>query len=104
VVGRLGRCRLPNGALVIAPAEHTVQIDKTLVMLAWAPREVDRLVGLIVGAYGRLEAEVFGLPPDALDGAGSHGPTPAGVIDEVTARIVDSATAVRAAALPTGKG
>ena len=84
--------------------EHTIQVDKTLVMLAWTPREVDRLVGLIVGAYGRLEAEVFGLPADALDSAGSHGRTPAGVIDEVTARIVDSATAVRAAALSNDQG
>ena len=57
--------------------EHTIQIDKTLVMLAWTPREVDRLVGLVVGAYGRLEAEVFGLRAAALDRAGSAGRTPA---------------------------
>ena len=82
--------------------EHTVQVDKTLVMLAWTPREVDRLVGLIVGAYGRLEAEVFGLPAEALDRAGSDGRTPAGVIDEVTGRIADSAATIRAAASRSG--
>jgi uncharacterized damage-inducible protein DinB len=76
--------------------EHTVQVDKTLVMLAWTPREVDRLVGLIVGAYGRLEAEVFGLPAAVLDHMGSDGRTPAGVIDEVAARLAALAPSVLA--------
>ena len=84
--------------------EHTVQVDKTLVMLAWTPREVDRLVGLVVGAYGRLEAEVFGLPAEALDRAGSDGRTPAGIIDEVSGRIVESAGTIRMAALRNGLG
>jgi len=84
--------------------EHTVQVDKTLVMLAWTPREVDRLIGLIVGAYGRLEAEVFGLPAEALDRAGSDGRTPAGVIDGVTAAIADSVATIRAAAVRTAPG
>ena len=42
--------------------EHTIQVDKTLVMIGWTPREVDRLSGVILGAWGRLEATVFGLP------------------------------------------
>ena len=84
--------------------EHTVQVDKTLVMLAWTPREVDRLVWLIIGGYGRLEAEVFGLPADALDRAGSDGLTPAGIIDEVSGRIAHSAATIRAAAVRTGPG
>lgn len=78
--------------------EHTVQVDKTLVMLGWAPREVDRLVGLILSAYGRLEAAVYGLPAAALDAPGSDGRTPAGIIDEVTARIAGAAPTVVAAA------
>lgn len=44
--------------------EHTIQIDKTLVMLDRPPSEVARLVRLIAAAYGRVEAEVFMLPAD----------------------------------------
>jgi hypothetical protein len=78
--------------------EHTVQVDKTLVMLSWTPREVDRLVGLVVGAYGRLEAQVFGLPPAALDRPGADGRTAAGLIDEVTSGVEAVASSVREAA------
>jgi hypothetical protein len=40
--------------------EHTVQIEKTLVMIDSRPTEVDRLVRLVVAAWGRAEAEVYG--------------------------------------------
>jgi hypothetical protein len=42
--------------------EHTIQVEKTLAMLDRRPTEVDRLVRLVLAAYGRLEAVVYGLP------------------------------------------
>jgi hypothetical protein len=76
--------------------EHTVQVDKTLAMIGWAPREVDRLVGLVVGAYGRLEEQVFGLPAAALERGGDDGRTPATLIEAVTMRVAADAASVRA--------
>jgi len=43
--------------------EHTIQVEKTLVMLGRPPRECDRLARLAYRAYGRLEAAVYALPP-----------------------------------------
>jgi hypothetical protein len=40
--------------------EHTVQVEKTLLMLDRHPTEVDRLVRLVMAAWGRAEAVVFG--------------------------------------------
>jgi hypothetical protein len=79
--------------------EHTVQVDKTLAMIGWAPREVDRLVGLLLSAWGRLEAEVFGLPPAALDLTGSGG-TAAGIVASVARRVAEDGASIRAAASP----
>jgi len=45
--------------------EHTIQVEKTLAMLGRRPTEVDRLVRLLLAAYGRLEAVVSGLPAGA---------------------------------------
>jgi DinB superfamily len=47
--------------------EHTVQIDKTLVMLRRTPPEAHRLVRLVFRAYGRLEAVVYGLSSSMAD-------------------------------------
>ena len=47
--------------------EHTVQVDKTLVMLGRTPPEAHRLVRLVFRAYGRLEGVVYGLPPTQAD-------------------------------------
>jgi len=41
--------------------EHTIQVEKTLAMLDRRPTEVDRLIRLVLAAYGRLEAVVYGL-------------------------------------------
>jgi hypothetical protein len=50
--------------------EHTIQIDKTIAMLGLPTSEIGRLVRLILGTYGRLEALVFGRPmPAASRGA-----------------------------------
>ena len=40
--------------------EHTVQIEKTLVMLNHTPTEVDRLIRQILAEWGRAEAAVYG--------------------------------------------
>ena len=40
--------------------EHTIQVEKTLVMIAHTPTEVDRLIRLILAAWGRAEAVVYG--------------------------------------------
>jgi hypothetical protein len=40
--------------------EHTVQIEKTLVVLNHQPTEVDRLVRLLLSSWGQAEAAVFG--------------------------------------------
>ncbi|MGK2849896.1 MAG: DinB family protein [Candidatus Limnocylindrales bacterium] len=42
--------------------EHTVQVEKTLEMLDHHQTEVDRLVRLILAAWGRAESEIVGRP------------------------------------------
>ena len=42
--------------------EHVIQVEKTLEMLHHRPTEVDRLVRLILAAWGRAESEVVGRP------------------------------------------
>jgi uncharacterized damage-inducible protein DinB len=49
--------------------EHTVQVEKTLVMLGRTPPEAHRLVRLVFRAYGRLEGVVYGLS-STVAGAG----------------------------------
>jgi hypothetical protein len=78
-------------------AEHTVQVDKTLAMLGRSPAEVDRLVRLIGSAYGRLEALVFGLPPEAVEGSAANGPV-AGAFREAGEEMVRTGASARAAA------
>ena len=40
--------------------EHTIQVEKTLAMLGRTPSEPERLTRLVMAAYGRAEATVFG--------------------------------------------
>jgi hypothetical protein len=40
--------------------EHTIQVEKTLAMLGQEPNEVQRLVRLVLAAWGRAESIVFG--------------------------------------------
>jgi hypothetical protein len=65
--------------------EHTVQVDKTLAIIGWTPREVDRLIGLIHAAYGRLEAAVYAVPTDLLESADEDGRTPAAIVEDALA-------------------
>jgi len=40
--------------------EHTIQVEKTLVMLGHQPGEVDRLVRLLLASWGQAEAAIYG--------------------------------------------
>ena len=42
--------------------EHTIQVDKTLAMIGRAPTEAERMVRVVLAAYGRAEAIVFARP------------------------------------------
>ena len=48
--------------------EHTIQVEKTLVMLNHRPAEVDRLLRHVLAAWGRAEAVVYAMaePVDAM--------------------------------------
>jgi hypothetical protein len=48
--------------------EHTIQVEKTLVLLGRETTEVQRLIRGVLSAWGRAEAVVFGAP-DADDAA-----------------------------------
>lgn len=49
--------------------EHTIQVEKTLAMIGRQPTENDRLVRLILAAWGRAEAAVYGVPGADATGA-----------------------------------
>jgi hypothetical protein len=51
--------------------EHTIQVEKTLVMLDRPIPEVERLIRMAFEAYGRLEETVFGLDADDVSGSGA---------------------------------
>ena len=69
--------------------EHTVQVDKTLVWLGRQPSEVERLVRLVAGAWGRLESTVWPRPQNEAGLALA--------VDAAT-RAAETAASVRAAA------
>jgi hypothetical protein len=46
--------------------EHTIQVEKTLALLRRPLSEVERLVRVILEAYGRLEGVCHGMPPSDL--------------------------------------
>jgi hypothetical protein len=68
--------------------EHTIQIEKTLALLGLVPREVDRLVRLLLAAYGWLEGAAIGT---ALEGEAGR------LLDECAADVADYAAELRAA-------
>ena len=45
--------------------EHTIQVEKTLGFINRPTTEVDRLLRMVAGAYGRLEEAVLMLPEGA---------------------------------------
>ncbi|MEP6638869.1 MAG: DinB family protein, partial [Chloroflexota bacterium] len=60
--------------------EHTVQVDKTLAMIGRRPTEVERVVRLILGSYGRLESLFVGRSADALAQPLGDGSTPVAIL------------------------
>jgi uncharacterized damage-inducible protein DinB len=71
--------------------EHTVQVEKTLVMLGDSPREVDRLVRLVLAAYGRLEATAFAVPAAVASPAAVVFQRVIGELHEITADVAGAA-------------
>ena len=69
--------------------EHIVQVDKTLVWLGRQPSEVERLVRLVAGAWGRLEEAIWPRP------ANDEG---LALAVEAARRAAETAASVRAAA------
>lgn len=80
-------------------AEHTLQIDKTLVTLGRSPSEVQRLVRLIHVGWGRVEALVFPMRQEDLERTGRDGRSVAAIVVAAAADTKATAAAVRAAAL-----
>ncbi|MEO8437414.1 MAG: DinB family protein [Chloroflexota bacterium] len=79
--------------------EHTVQVDKTLAMIGRQPTEVERVLRLILGSYGRLESLFVGRTADEMARPFSDGQTPVAILDAAMADAVATAAEVRAAAL-----
>jgi hypothetical protein len=75
--------------------EHTIQVEKTLIMLDRPTPEVERLIRMVFEAYGRLEATVFGLDASdvARSGAGEVLKATAGEVDRLAPSIIEAATA-----------
>ena len=73
--------------------EHTIQVEKTLVMLDRPIPEVERLIRMAFEAYGRLEETVFGLDADDVSGsgAGSVLTATADEVERLVPGIVDAA-------------
>jgi hypothetical protein len=67
--------------------EHTIQVEKTLVMLGRQPTEVERIARITLAAYGHLERSLFGVSDESLDRVTSGEPSPSsqfiGVIDRL---------------------
>jgi hypothetical protein len=73
-----------------------VQVENPA-MLDRRPTEVERIVRLVLGAYGRLEATVFALPPGTMAVRDERGRSIADAFAEAAA-IRGSAATVRRAA------
>jgi DinB superfamily len=73
--------------------EHTIQVEKTLVMLDRPIPEVERLIRMVFEAYGRLEETVFGLDAEgvASSGAGSVLATTVDEVERLVPSIVEAA-------------
>ena len=73
--------------------EHTIQVEKTLVMLDRPIPEVERLIRMVFEAYGRLEETVFGLDADAVasSGAGEVLATTAESVERLIPSMVEAA-------------
>ena len=72
--------------------EHTIQVEKTLVMLDRPTTEVERLIRMIFEAYGRLEETVFGLDAEGAQPAIPVVTRTADAVRGLVPRVVAAAT------------
>jgi hypothetical protein len=77
--------------------EHTVQVDKTLVVLGRPISEVERLVRLAAECYGRLEATVFARPATEAERPFADGSSAASIVEAGGAEAARLARSVREA-------
>jgi DinB family protein len=77
--------------------EHTIQVDKTLVMIGRPAREVERLVRLASESFGRLEGTVFARPAADVERAFSVGSSAASIVEAAGADAARLARSVREA-------
>jgi hypothetical protein len=77
--------------------EHTVQVDKTLAMIGRQPTEVERVVRLILGSYGRLEALFVGMLPHEAARPFADGSSSVSILQATIDDAAATAAAVRAA-------
>jgi hypothetical protein len=75
--------------------EHTIQVDKTLVMLGRPATEVERLVCLASESFGRLEATVFARPATDVERAFPDGSSAASIVEAGAAEAARLARSVR---------
>jgi hypothetical protein len=86
------------GRLSSHTIEHTIQVDKTLSWLDWQPTEAQRIVGDLYTAWGRLEALVLPIEPEALSKKDAAGRSVDSVLASLATQIVADAKSARAAA------
>jgi len=77
--------------------EHTVQIDKTLVMIGRPLSEVERIVRLAAESFGRLEATVFARPGADVERAFTDGSNAGSLVEAGATEAARLARSVREA-------
>jgi uncharacterized damage-inducible protein DinB len=85
--------------------EHTIQVDKTLAWMDHRPTEVERIVGDLYRAWGRLEMSIFpiepawlGRTPGPSEGNGHPGRSVEAILGTLGEELVSDARSTRAAA------
>ena len=78
--------------------EHTIQVDKTLAMIGRQSTEVERVVRLILGSYGRLEAQFVGRDADDVERPFADGSSALSILEAAVDDAVTTAASVRAEA------
>lgn len=80
--------------------EHTVQVDKTLMILGRPLTEVERLVRLTSESFGRLEGTVFARPASDVERPFRDGSSAASIVEAAGAEAARLARSVRETARP----
>jgi DinB superfamily len=76
--------------------EHTIQVDKTLAMIGRQATEVERVVRLILGSYGRLEALFVGRGADELERPLADGSSAVSILEATIDDSAATAASIRA--------